>query len=174
MAMQQYDANRDGTIDAEELKKSPPLMEAVEPSEIESHSPMDANGDRLLTEEEIRDRVADWLRSDTVVLTQSAVITFNGTPLEGATVTFEPEEFLGPALVSCTAVTDRNGHAFPTGQDEKYPGLYVGLYRIRISKIVDGREILPACYHRETILGKEIASDAPSTHRGLVFHLKGE
>jgi hypothetical protein len=170
--MQEYDANSDGTIDQEEMKKSPPLLEAVEPFEWESHSPMDANGDRMLTEEEIRERIAEWLRSGVVVLTQSTIVTLDEEPLEGATVTYEPEAFLGAAIQSTSAVTDELGTCFPEGQDEEYPGLYTGLYRVRISKKVDGEETIPACYNTETILGKELAEDAPSTHRLLEFHLK--
>jgi hypothetical protein len=172
--MQQYDANGDGTLDTEELKQSPALMEAVEPFEGQSHTPMDADGNRMLTEQEIANRVDDWLRTDAAVLNASVSFTLDGEPLAGATVTFEPEECLRPALKSCSAVTDDHGQATPAGPDPKYPGLHVGLYRIRLSKVVDGKETIPARYNAETTLAKEIAADAPSSHRSFVFHLESE
>jgi len=171
-AMELYDTNKDGVIDAEEIKRSPALMEAVLPAEGESKTPMDENGDGRLTEEEIRERVAAWLRTVTPIETQSTIVTLGGRPLQGATVTYEPEPFLSPPLESTSAVTDENGYCFPKGQDAKFPGIYVGLYRVRISKQVDGKETILPRYNTETILGKEVASDAPSTHRLLEFHLK--
>jgi hypothetical protein len=163
--MARYDADGDGKIDAEELKQSPPLAEALETT--------DADGDGALTEKEIVDRIDAWSESGTNVVNQSTLVTLDGNPLEGATVTYEPEEFLQPPLESSSGVTAENGYAEVAGQDPNYPGLYLGLYRVRISKMVDGRETIPARYNTETILAKEIAPDAPSTsERWLVFELE--
>lgn len=173
-AMEQYDTNRDGKLDAEELKQSPPLADAMIPFEWEDHSPIDANGDGELTEKEIRERMAAWLRGHMVVCTQSTAVTLDGKDLEGATVTYEPEEFLGPAVQPTSDVTGQYGYCYPPGQDEKFPGIYIGLYRVRISKIVDGKETIPERYNTKTILGKEIADDAPSTHRLLEYRLTSD
>ena len=105
------------------------------------------------------------------MFTQGTEVTLDGKTLAGATVTYVPEEFRGEDVEETSGVTDESGSAYPQGQDAKYPGLYAGVYRIRISKIVDGAETIPARYNAETILGKEIAFDAPSTHALLAFDL---
>jgi hypothetical protein len=45
------------------------------------------------------------------------------------------------------------------------------LYRIRVSKKVNGREAVPARYNTETELAREIAEDSPSTAKTLRFAL---
>jgi len=163
LALEQFDTNKDGKIDGDEIKKSPGLIEALET--------MDDDGDGCLTAGEISQRVQEWLDSGTVVITQATEVVLDGEPLEGATVTYEPEPFLSHAIQPSSAVTGPDGFAYPQGQDAKYPGLYPGTYRIRISKVVDGKETIPARYNTETTLGKELAFDAPSTHELLRFEL---
>ena len=164
-AMAQYDANSDGKLDAEELKQSPPLTEAMET--------MDADNDGTLTAAEIENRIKAWLDSRVVVITQTTQVTLDGNPLEGATVTYEPEEFFGPAYLPTSAVTDEIGCADVQGHNTRYPGLYLGLYRVRISKEVNGRETLPARYNTDTQLAKEVAPGAPSIEeRRLEFNLQ--
>jgi len=70
-----------------------------------------------------------------------------------------------------TGVTDAHGFAFPEGQNAKYPGIYLGLYRVEISKKEDGRETIPAKFNSETTLAIEAAPDAPSSQRLFVFDL---
>lgn len=164
LAIEQYDTDSDGRIGPEELKASPPLTEAMET--------MDADGDGALTEEEIRRRVQAWLDSDTVVVGQSTKVAMDGKPLEGATVTYEPEAFLGPAYEATSGVTDEDGVAEIAGPDPEYPGLHLGVYRVRISKKSGGAETIPARYNAETTLAKEVAPDAPSTHRLFLFELQ--
>ena len=53
-AMDQYDKNHDGKIDAEELKASPALLEAM--------ATMDVNHEGSLTEAKIAERVRKWLK----------------------------------------------------------------------------------------------------------------
>jgi hypothetical protein len=165
-AMGQYDANKDSKIDAGELKKSPPLCEALET--------MDTDKDGALTATEIAERIKHWWGSGDRIMVATTEITLDGQPLEGATVTYEPEAFLGPAYQPASAVTDAGGVASILGSDPEYPGLYLGLYRVRVSKQVGGKEILPSRYNAETELAKEIAPDAPSTQRLLKFDLKGK
>jgi hypothetical protein len=166
LAIEEYDANGDGKIDADEIKSSPGLMEALQMT--------DKDGDGSLTADEISVRVGEWLDGGTVVFTQSTGVSLDGKPLAGATVTYDPEPFLAHAVEPSSGVTDEQGIAFPKGQDAKYPGLYTGVYRVRISKIVDGQQTIPARYNTETILGKEIAADSQSTLDLLVFALESE
>jgi hypothetical protein len=161
-AIAKYDANGDGKLDANELKKCPGLLDALQRA--------DANGDNMLTEEEIAARIQKWFAGGTVLVVALTQVTLDGTPLEGATVTCEPEEFLGPDFKSASGTTVAHGQAVPTGADPKFPGLYPGVYRVKISKLVGGKEIVPKQYNTETELGKEIAADG---RRGTIeFHLK--
>ena len=54
---------------------------------------------------------------------------------------------------------------------DDYPGIYVGLYRVRISKKVDGKETLPARYNTATELGREIAANIRDNRGNVIFHL---
>jgi hypothetical protein len=165
-AMDQYDVNHDGKIDADELKRCPALAQAMDL--------MDANRDGALTLDEIAARMRQWKDSPAVVLNGNTQVLLDGKPLAGATVTYEPEKFMGPAYQTTSGVTDSAGFADIKGQDPKYPGLYLGLYRVRISKIEGGHESLPARYNTETVLAKEVAPDAPRQRRLLRFDLQSQ
>lgn len=163
-AIEQYDTNGDGKIDSEEIRQSPPLMEALKST--------DKDGDGALTGDEIAARIRQWIDGDTAIMDGTTTVLMDGQPLEGATVVFEPEPFLGQAFKPCQGVTDQNGVAVIAGPDEKHPGIYVGLYRIRISKKVNAQETVPARYNTQTELAREIAEDSPSTDKTLYFRLK--
>ena len=152
-AMDQYDTNHDGKIDAGELKQCPSLSQAMDL--------MDTNHDGVLTLDEITARMQKWKNSPAVVMSGSVQVFLDGQPLAGATVTYEPEKFMGPAYQVASGVTDSAGFADIKGQDPKYPGLYLGLYRVRISKQQGGHESLPARYNSESVLAKEVAPDLP-------------
>ncbi len=165
-AMDQYDINHDGKIDANELKQCPALLQALEL--------MDANHDGVLTLDEITARFRQWKDSPAVVLNGSTQVLLDGRPLVGATVTYEPEKFMGPAYQVTSGVTDSAGFADIKGQDPKYPGLYLGLYRVRISKVQGGRESLAYRYNTETIVGKVVAPDVPRERRVRRFNLQSQ
>ena len=162
-AIAQYDDNGDGRLDDEELEKCPALEEALER--------VDADNDGMLTAGEIAARVDGWLSSGSTVLSGTVLVKLDEKPLEGATVTFEPEEFLGSAFKPCSGVTSPLGEASLKGPLAAYPGIYVGFYRVKISKNVGGQETIPSRYNSETELGHEAADDIPGV--GLIeFHLK--
>lgn len=162
-AIEQYDANHDGKIDAAEIEKSPALAAMA--------AAMNSQPDGTLSEDQIAQRAAQWLKEPCARVSHMAVIDLDGQPLQGATVTFEPEECMGPAYHASTAVTDQAGQCFPPGDDPTYPGLSPGLYRIRVSKLVDGRETVPARYNAQTELGVE--ATAASRHGAfLPLHLQ--
>ena len=71
----------------------------------------------------------------------------DGKPLAGATVTYEPEPFLGSSYQAHQGLTDVSGTAILDPEFKDYPGLYVGLYTVRISKQEYGKETLPAIQH---------------------------
>jgi len=150
-AIEKYDTNNDGKLDAKELEQSPPLKVALKR--------IDTDGDGLLTADEISVRVTAWEDGSTMLFLASTVVTLNGKELEGATVTFEPEEFLQPGLETCSGVTDKGGRMKPKGPDPEYSGIHYGLYRVKISKMDNGKETIPARYNTQTTLGYEAAED---------------
>ena len=165
-AIAKYDANGDGKLDAKELKKCPGLLDAMPRT--------DTNGDKTLDEAEIAARIQKWFAGGAAIVDAATRVTLDGKPLEGATVTYEPEEFLGASFKSASGTTDSQGQTSPTGADPnpKFNGLYPGVYRVKISKEVNGKEIVPKQYNAETELGKEIAPDGPRGAGTIEFHLK--
>src|SRR5262249_6359772 len=89
-AMAEFDKNHDGTLDAAELKACPALYGAL--------AAIDTNGDRKLSPDEIRKRVEAYAASSTGSVPVTCTIQFEGRPLAGATVTFDPEPCMGNAL----------------------------------------------------------------------------
>src|SRR5262245_55252896 len=100
-AMAQLDKNKNGQIDGPELDACPALRRAL--------TVIDKNGDKAISAAELQQRVELYARQGLISL--SCTVTLDGRPLEGATVTFEPEPFMGPGLKSATAVADKAGLA---------------------------------------------------------------
>jgi hypothetical protein len=155
-AMQEFDANKDGYLDAKELEKAPGLKAAM--------SKIDINGNGKISADDINARIKVWKDSKVARMTIICRVTHNGRPLEGATVVFEPEKFLGDQLKPATGNSDASGMAFPAalyeGSDAK--GIAPGFYRVKITK---SGENIPAKYNTETILGQEVARDAENIRR---------
>jgi hypothetical protein len=168
-AMAQYDGNGDGKLDAKELEQSPPLAAML--ANLKRKDP--AHGD-WLTADDIAGRISSWLGAEVIVTSGDVGVLLDGKPLAGATVTLEPEAWLGPSYRACTGTTRRNGHATMSPTLEAYPGIYMGLYRVKISKQVDGRETLPERYNEKTVLGREVADDVPDAGRVLAFTLESK
>jgi len=162
-AVRLYDKNGDGRIAGEELDACPALKMAT--------GRADQDSDGGLTAGEIADRIRYFQNANTTILNGSVEVTLDGRPLEGATVTFEPEPFLGDYFKPCSGETDANGRASMEGQDAKFPGLYLGFYRVRVSKDVDGKETIPAHYNTESQLGYEATDDIPEVSNIIQFEL---
>ena len=165
-AMDQYDTNHDGKLDANELKQCPALALSVDS--------LDTNHDGVLTVDEIAAHLKQRKESPAVVASVNTRVVLDGQPLAGATVTYEPEKFMGPAYQASSSVTDSDGFVDIKGQDPKYPGLYLGFYRVRISKMQGGKESLPSRYNTETILGREVGADGPRERWRLQFDLQSQ
>lgn len=168
-AITAYDANKDGKLDGAEIDKCPPLKHAMQ----EVKEKIDGNGDGVLTAEEITARIEYWSDCGTIVMSGVTLITLDRRLLPGATVTFEPEEFLGPGFTACEGVTDQSGKAAIKGPDPKYPGIYLGFYRVKVSKVVGGRETIPSKYNTNTELGFEASDDHPGIGN-IEFHLRSK
>lgn len=163
-AVEMYDKDGNGKLDAQELAGSPALRLAL--------PRMDTDGDGALTTDEISARITKWFGSGTTMMDASPMVTLDGQPLAGAEVVFEPEAFLGEGFKTCRGTADESGRAMMSGADANYPGAYVGAYRIRISKMEGGREILPARYNAESELGLEVAEDVDDLHLLLDLRLR--
>ena len=162
-AVSQYDANGDGKIGGEELKDAPSLRAAI--------GNLDTDGDGAVSAAEVTARVQAWQESRVGLTPARCQITFQGQPLAGATVTFEPEEFLGDAIKACVGKTNKQGStrlSIPNTK-EGLPGGAPGLYRV---KITSAHTKIPAKYNTETTLGAELANDSATVERGLVLRLK--
>lgn len=150
-ALATYDANSDGGIDEEEVKKSPGLQAAFKS--------IDTDEDGKLTEAEIETRVNYYKTAPTTVIQGATRIKYNRRLVPGARVLFEPEPFLGSDFKACEGTTNREGIASVTGADAEFPGLYLGFYTVRLTKDVDGKEFFPAKYNEESTIGYEATDD---------------
>ncbi len=59
-----------------------------------------------------------------------------------------------------------------TGHDAKYPGIYLGIYKVHVSRLVKGKEAVPYCYNQQTTLGFEAADDIKNISTVPQFHLQ--
>ena len=158
-ALEQYDTDSDGRISGGELKAAPSISFALDR--------IDSDGDDEVTTVELARMIQEkWIDAGGGVIRVKAVVTLNRRELDGATITFEPEDFLGNVIHAATGVTDANGFAAMSMAPEHMPhknvrsGVAPGLYLVRISKMVDDRELIPAKYNTETTLGVEVAMRA--------------
>jgi len=172
-AMEMYDKDGDGFIAGAELDASPELKAAMET--------IDADKDGKVTDEEIAQRVEAWQANRTGITAVRCSVTFDGRPVEGATVTFEPARFLGGEIQSAIGKTSLDGIATPIIPKEKRPradtppGIQLGLFKVRISKEVNGKETIPARYNSESVLGQQVAPDDPAMLRQrMEFALKSD
>jgi len=172
-AMEMYDTNGDGFVAGDELAKAPGLNAA--------RKTIDANGDGRISADEVAARVQVWQEEKAALTNIRCVVQLDGRPLEGAEVVFEPEGFLGDEIETARGKVGARGSASisipkaerPTPQTP--PGLRLGLYKVRISKVVGGKEIVPARYNAETTLGQEVSlSTQASTRNGVQLDLKSD
>lgn len=165
-AMSEYDSDANGAIDKAELDQSPPLKSAL--------SQFDKDGDGAISQAEIESRLNSWIENKSALFPIPCTVLKRGQPVAGATVIFEPESFLGDSFVRVTGRTGTDGMAELSVEEGPFtglPGIPNGLYRIRISQIVDERERIPEKYNENTTLGQEISDDAGGLGRGLIFEL---
>ena len=163
LALSEYDKDGSGGISKEEAAASPSLASAF--------ARIDKNADGQISKAESVERVEYLLNSLSRIITGSTEVTLDGKPLMGATVTLEPEPFMGQAFKPVSGITDERGNTLLSGHHEKFPGIFLGYYRVRISKEVNGKETLPARYNTESELGYEAADDVDERMMLLRFDL---
>jgi len=163
-AMELYDSNHDGFLDAKELDQVPGLKAAIKQ--------VDTDHDGKISQQEIAGRIKSWAESKIGRMRVTCQVTHNGNPLAGAKVAFVPEKFLGGGLQSGSGTTSAAGSArisAPYAADPAIQGLSPGFYRVEITK--EGENI-PAKYNTETTLGAEVANGSESQQTGLKFDLQ--
>jgi hypothetical protein len=148
-ALAEYDTNHDGYLDAKELERCPALKYRLET--------IDQNGDHRLSVQEIAGRIQIYADSQIALKSVLCSVQLDGRPLQGATVTYVPEKFMGSSIKPASGVSDERGGVSLTVPGEKLNGVQPGFYRVQISKKnASGQETIPARYNQESILGAEV------------------
>ena len=169
-AMETYDKNHDGKLDAKELEASPPLQELL--LNLKHREPSHPD---FLTGDDIKRRMQEWIDAPATLFSSSVIVRLDGQPLEGAKVTYTPEKFLGPSYHEHSATTNVGGGGSLDAELPDFPNeIYVGLYRVTISKIVNGKESLPPQYNTQTTLGREVALGVRNSRLNVLFFLKSK
>jgi hypothetical protein len=150
-ALADYDANKDGALDAKELDKCPALKAGM--------ARVDKDRDGRLTADELADRLA-FLQGQGSLSAVTLEVLLDNRPLVGATVTLVPEKFMGATYKPATAVTGKDGSAALRIEGDADDAIPLGYYRIEVSKKDGGQEQVPARYNTQTTLGHEVAPDA--------------
>lgn len=160
-AITKYDKNADGGLDDTELKAVPGILRAK--------ARFDKNGDGKVTADEIATRIGEWQGSKIGLTQYSLMFTLDGQPLNGATVKFVPEDWLGAAVQAGTGTTDATGRvnlAIAPGDlqpnEAGLNGMRLGVYKIEITHPMMQ---IPPKFNTATEIGVEIAHDDPNIGR---------
>jgi hypothetical protein len=153
-ALKQFDGNGNGTIEGVELNACPALKAAM--------PAIDKNKDKAISRDELVERFRSYKEAGVGAVSVSCTVRLNGQPLEGATVTFVPEDCMKGTVKGGSGATDAEGVAQVKGEGG-LPGLPLGLYRVTVSKSSGGSEQIPARYNAQTTLGAEIATGSRGT-----------
>ena len=162
-ALAEYDANKDGALDAKELERSPGLLALLTAL---GKGP----GDRLTADELTQQLQA--LRDGAGRTRAACQVLLDGRPLAGATVRYVPERFLGPGFKPAAGTTDAAGFASLVTEGER-EGVTPGLYRVEVSrKDAQDQETVPARYNSQTTLGCQVGLQTRGAGTDVVFRLK--
>lgn len=167
-AIAAYDKNGDGVISGEELDRAPAIKAGL--------ARLDSNGDKGVSADEIAERINTWKSMQTGITSFGFTVTLDGAPLPGATVTFQPDPSLGDDIKPASSTTNPigAGGASIAKEDrprpDSPPGMHLGLYTVKISKTVNGKELVPRKYNEETVLGQEVALDVPEIANNRVTY----
>lgn len=163
-AVGKYDTSGDGLIDGSELERAAPLKAAL--------ATLDTNNDQALSAEEITSRIQSHQKSKVGMMPVLCRVQLDGKPVEGALVTFVPEEFLGTEIRPCSGKTDSQGFAVlsidePELHKRRINGAHCGFYRVQVNALG-----IPAQYtNQDSPLGVEVAHDVSSMRTGFVFSM---
>jgi hypothetical protein len=169
-ALTLYDGNNDGQLNDEELKASPPLLNAK--------SAYDTNGDGFLSRKELVAGIGSWTGRNVGALALPIAVSLDGKPLQGAKVKLIPAPFLSEAIIPASGVTDESGlgsvgiasENLPANFPANLPVIQPGLYLVEITHPTI---LIPDAYNKATTLGLEagLADQNPS---GVVWELSSK
>ncbi len=172
-AMELHDADGDGFLAGSELDNVPGLKAAMRS--------LDADGDGKINAEDIANRIRAWETQEIGLMSISCELILDGRPLSDATVTFEPEAFLGDSIKAAVGQTGMAGSFRPKipkserPSPDSPPGIQAGFYRIKVSKQQGGKEMIPARYNTETTLGQQVSKDDFAVvNKKLIYRLKSK
>ena len=149
-ALADYDANGDHKLSRDELKKCPGLFSAV--------ALFDRDGDGAISADELKAKLQEIHDQQAALVEVHCTVTKGGRPLEGATVTFVPETFMGDAFQPLAGVSKPDGTVLPSIADEELPkelrgrvhGVHCGIFRVTVTHPTVA---IPAKYNTQTELG---------------------
>ncbi len=144
-AMAEYDLNKDGYLDEQELVNCPGLAAALKE--------LDKDKDGKVSKAELQAGLEHLERMQVGLAGVECLVKLNDEPLAGARVTFVPESFLGESCKPAQGDTNEFGKTQMRVERASLPGCNLGFYRVRISKTENGQEIVPERYNAKTQLG---------------------
>jgi hypothetical protein len=153
-ALSEYDSNGDHKLSRDELKSCPGLLSALKR--------FDADGDSAISASELTATLKEIREQQGALVEVTCSVTRGGKPLEGATVTFVPEAFMGPGFKPESGVSGSDGTAFPTVAEEELPkelrgrvhGVHCGVFRVTVTHPhVD----IPSKYNTQTKIGRIVS-----------------
>jgi hypothetical protein len=167
LAMNEYDRNSDGQLDADELKASPPLVAAL--------PTYDGDGSGSLSQAEIAAGIKLWSERGVGAMALPFTVRLDGRPLEGADVKLIPAAFLGDAVMPASGMADSTGSGSlaireedkPSNVPRNLPVVQPGLYSVEITH--PSRSV-PAKFNTSTTLGLE-TSVAGQNPAGVLWSL---
>ncbi len=150
-AIELYDADHDGALGKDELAKCPGILAKL--------TAYDKNGSGSVDRDEIAARLTELVNAKIALTRLQCHVTYRGRPLANATVTLEPEPYLGEEVKTASGVTDAQGRATVSLPAEELPQhlqrmsfLHTGTFKVRITH---PSVKLPARFNTATELGYE-------------------
>jgi hypothetical protein len=150
--MEALDGNGDGSLDATELAKCPPLAQSI--------TAYDTSKDGKIAADELTARWSQLVGSTSAFTTATCSVVQAGRPLAGAVVKLRPILGLADSLSSAEGTTDDRGIAQPGVPADQLPAnlantplVFPGLYHVEITH---PQSQIPARYNTVTELGWEI------------------
>lgn len=164
-AMSEYDADGDGELSGDELKKCPGILASM--------GRYDTSGDGQVSAAELSERLTQWKVEGVGLISLICRVQIDGELLSGAEIRLVPESFLGEAFKPCSGTTSGQGRAsiitanadLPPQQQNLRAAL-VGLYKVRITH---PNMDIPAKYNTKTELGADISRQ--EALEGISFNL---
>ena len=148
-AMEEFDKNKDGKLDEDELENCPALKSALQL--------IAGQGRNYITEEDLAKRLEKFQKSGVAYSAVRCRVTRGGQGVKDITVSLIPEKFLGGTIKPASGVSDEDGDVVLKAEGSSIPGVNLGYYRVEASMKDDqGNELLAPRYNKESKFGLEV------------------